>query len=128
MENTIDLINYLKNYGTFEAKVKSFNDEMEYTPSDDVITYVTFSGAKIELVNESNLKIIRNIKGITNFELIIDGVVKDTFIYDETEKWILDLSAYSIDVGTNTVSIRAIGDEVNENISNDITYTVEQTI
>ncbi len=117
----INILKYLRNYGTFEVKVKSFHEDFE--PSDDVLTSYTINGATIVLEEYSKIKIVKNIQGINQFELLIDGIVKDVIDYEDTEEYVVDLRLYEdIPKGRRTINLRAIGEGINQNLSNSLFY------
>ena len=117
----IDILKFVKNYGTHHVRMQSFNEL--YVPSDEVVTTYTITGPTIALEELSKIKIIRDLKGIEQFEVLVDGEVIATIDYDGTEEWRYDLSVHDdLPEGKRIVNLRSIGDGVNPNLSNSLTY------
>lgn len=122
-----DLLEFIKNYGTFEVKVKSFADG--YEPSDDVTVSFSFLGAVIVLDGGDKVNVVKNISGITAFEVVLDGESASTIDYDGTEDWHLDLSTYSeISKGVHTLALKATGEGIAENLSNAVRFCTSDCI
>jgi len=117
----IDVLNFINNYGTHQIRMQSFNEL--YVPSDEVNTSYTITGPFIKIEDLTKIMIIRDIKGIEQFELLIDGEVIDTIDYDGTVEWRYDLSLREdIPEGKRFLNLRSVGEGINPNLSNTVIY------
>lgn len=116
----LDLLDYIHNYGTYLVKVKCFCDRFD--PSYDINLIYEITGARLKIYRNRYLKIVKNLYGTFTFELLIDNEVVDTFEYDGDEDFQIDLDEYEIEDGKRQVNIRAVGEGLNENISNSLFY------
>lgn len=127
-ETKINLLEYLRNYGSFEVTIKSFNEDDDLVPSDTVKIFYAYNGAKIELIDRHIVKIVEYVPEVLTFQLICDGNVLDELEYDETPEWQIDLDEYEYEDGKHVIALRAVGDGINANMSNEVYYYTGTTL
>lgn len=116
----IDILQYIKNYGTFEVKIKSF-DEL-YLPSDDVISYYAINGPQIEISQNKYIKITQNILGVKQLGIYVDDEYLASVEYDDSEDWVLDLSEFEISEGRHRINLKGMDEGLNDNYSNTVYF------
>lgn len=118
MATIIDLRDKLPAYGRYVIKARA--EAPGFDSSDEVSTEFVF-GATIA-VNGGILTFTKCLEDVSQFEILIDGVVAGTVEYDHTDDWSFDLSTLQDDTEKHTIAVRAIDEGVSEdNLSNIIT-------
>ncbi len=126
--NIFDCTNYLLDYGTYTFKVVAIADNEKYSSSQvsNSTSYVynaTLVSPVITIYN--NTLLISNIENVISYEIYINNIKVASTI--ETS---IDLANFNFNIGYNTISVKAIGNEVylDSDFSNEEGYVVKEKL